>query len=178
VNFSGRTIQNDHIVSWVKTCLDASGIEPSDLLIEITESALISDLDTAVRRMNELKALDVRLAVDDFGTGYSSLNYVKRFPLDFLKIDKAFVDGVTEGPESSALARAILGLAQALGLETIAEGIEDGEQAVELSRLGARLGQGYLYSPPVAASSMEELIRSGFADESKLSLARACAAAG
>ncbi|HEX3327293.1 MAG TPA: EAL domain-containing protein [Actinomycetota bacterium] len=169
VNFSGRTIQDNHIVAWVKVCLNASGLEPRDVLIEITESALISNLDTAVRRMNELKRLGVRLAVDDFGTGYASLNYVKRFPLDFLKIDKAFVDGVTQGPEESALARAILGLAEALGLDTIAEGIEDAGQALELSRLGSRFGQGYLYSPPVSASSMVELVHAGFAHASGLS---------
>jgi diguanylate cyclase (GGDEF)-like protein len=162
VNFSGRTVQDSDIVPWVESCLQASGLEPSDLLIEITESVLVSDVDTAVRRMNELKGLGVRLAVDDFGTGYSSLNYVKLFPLDFLKVDKAFVDGVTQGPEESALARAILGLAEALGLETISEGIEDWAQASELSRLGSRFGQGYVYSPPVGASSMEHLIRSGF----------------
>jgi diguanylate cyclase (GGDEF)-like protein len=162
VNFSGRTVQDSDIVPWVESCLQASGLEPSDLLIEITESVLVSDVDTAVRRMNELKGLGVRLAVDDFGTGYSSLNYVKLFPLDFLKVDKAFVDGVTQGPEESALARAILGLAEALGLETISEGIEDWAQASELSRLGSRFGQGYVYSPPVGACSMEHLIRSGF----------------
>jgi EAL domain-containing protein (putative c-di-GMP-specific phosphodiesterase class I) len=115
------------------------------------------DVDVAVVRLQELKRLGVQLAIDDFGTGYSSLAYLRQMPIDAVKIDKSFVDGVTGGPEESAVARAILALAATLRLDTVAEGVEQAEQARELAGLGCRWAQGYHFSRPVAAADMARL---------------------
>ena len=141
--------------------LEASGLKPSSLVLEITESVLMNDMAGTITRLRELKGLGLRLAIDDFGTGYSSLGYLRRFPVDVLKIDRAFVDGVTEGTEQSAVARAIIGLSNALHLSTIAEGIETGGQLDALRALGCELGQGYYFARPMPASEFDPLVRSG-----------------
>jgi EAL domain-containing protein (putative c-di-GMP-specific phosphodiesterase class I) len=102
--------------------------------------------------------LGVRIAIDDFGTGYSSLNYLRRFPIDILKIDKSFVDGVARGPEDASFAAAIIGLAEQLHLDTVAEGVETKEQRVALVALGAHAAQGFLFSRPVSADQMLDLV--------------------
>jgi diguanylate cyclase (GGDEF)-like protein/PAS domain S-box-containing protein len=123
VNLSARQIARPEIVEEVREALSASGLDPSKLVLEITESVMIHDMDLAIGRLKELKTLGVQLAIDDFGTGYSSLNYVRRFPVDILKVDKSFIDGVTEGGESSALTAAVIELASILNLKPVAEGI-------------------------------------------------------
>jgi EAL domain-containing protein (putative c-di-GMP-specific phosphodiesterase class I) len=120
---------------------------------------LIKDTETAVRRLHELRNLGVRLAIDDFGTGYSSLNYLRRFPIDILKIDKTFVDGIAKGAEDAALGRAIMMMAETLELSAIAEGIEEHDQVGELVRIRADWGQGYFFSPPVAEAEMVSLAK-------------------
>jgi EAL domain-containing protein (putative c-di-GMP-specific phosphodiesterase class I) len=110
------------------------------------------------RRLRELKGLGVQLAIDDFGTGYSSLSYLRRFPIDMLKIDKAFVDGIGRGREGTALAHAIVKLGHTLQLHTVAEGVEGGEQATHLAALGCQDGQGYHFSRPLAVDDMTELL--------------------
>ncbi|MEV4516734.1 EAL domain-containing protein [Dactylosporangium sp. NPDC049525] len=151
VNLSPRQVQDPAVVLYVQQTLARSGLPPHLLTLEITESLLREDAEVAQHRLGELKALGVQLAVDDFGTGYSSLSRLHDFPIDILKIPKPFVDGVAEGAERSALARSILDLAAALGLEVVAEGIEHQEQADELCRLGCPVGQGFLFSRPVPA---------------------------
>jgi EAL domain-containing protein (putative c-di-GMP-specific phosphodiesterase class I) len=121
------------------------------VLLEITESVLMQRADTTLRTLHALKALGVRLAIDDFGTGYSSLAYLQRFPVDVLKIDKAFIDRVAQGGPDAALARGIVGLAATLGLSCVADGIEHAEQAAELRASGCDYGQGYLFARPLAA---------------------------
>ncbi len=155
VNLSPRQVQDPAVVLYVQQTLARSGLPPHLLTLEITESLLREDAEVARHRLGELKALGVQLAVDDFGTGYSSLSRLHEFPIDVLKIPKPFVDGVAQGAERSALARAILDLAAALGLEVVAEGIEHQEQADELHRLGCPVGQGFLFCRPVPARDFE-----------------------
>ncbi|WP_433077575.1 putative bifunctional diguanylate cyclase/phosphodiesterase [Dactylosporangium sp. CA-052675] len=161
VNLSPRQVQDPAVTLYVQQTLLHSGLEPEQLTLEITESLLSEDADVAASRLAELKALGVRLAVDDFGTGYSSLSRLHAFPIDILKIPKPFVDGVARGPEHSALARAILDLAQALDLQVVAEGIEDAAQARELARLGCPIGQGFHFSRPVPEREFGQLLARG-----------------
>jgi EAL domain-containing protein (putative c-di-GMP-specific phosphodiesterase class I) len=119
---------------------------------------LMQQTEAVLDRLQQLKALGVRLAIDDFGTGYSSLSYLQRFPIDILKIAKPFVEDVGQGAERSALARAIVGLGETLKLETIAEGIERGEQRAALIELGCILGQGHHFWPALAPTAIEELL--------------------
>jgi diguanylate cyclase (GGDEF)-like protein len=157
VNLSARHLQRDDLAETVAGALRDSGLGPDHLTLEITESVLMHDVDVAVVRLQELKGLGVHLAIDDFGTGYSSLSYLRRMPIDAVKIDKSFVDGVTGGPEESAVARAILALAATLRLDTVAEGVEEAGQARTLAELGCRWAQGYHFSRPVAAPEMARL---------------------
>ncbi|MFI5910800.1 putative bifunctional diguanylate cyclase/phosphodiesterase [Dactylosporangium sp. NPDC051541] len=161
VNLSPRQVQDPAVTLYVQQTLRHSGLDPDRLTLEITESLLSEDAEVAASRLAELKALGVRLAVDDFGTGYSSLSRLHAFPIDILKIPKPFVDGVARGPEHSALARAILDLAQALDLQVVAEGIEDAAQARELARLGCPVGQGFHFSRPVPEREFGELLARG-----------------
>ena len=156
VNLSAMHLQRDDLADTVASALRDSGLAPDHLTLEITESVL-AHVDVAVVRLQELKRLGVHLAIDDFGTGYSSLSYLQRMPIDAVKIDKTFVDGVTGGPEESAVARAILALAATLRLDTVAEGVEQAGQARELAALGCRWAQGYHFSRPVAAPDMARL---------------------
>src|SRR5262249_56065636 len=136
------------IVDEVREALDGSGLEPSRLILEITESVMIHDIDLAIARLTELKTLGVQLAIDDFGTGYSSLNYVRRFPVDILKVDKSFIDGVSDGGESSALTAAVIELAGILNLKPVAEGIERVDQLERLLELHCALRPGFSFANP------------------------------
>jgi len=142
----------------VSAALNESGLDPSCLVLEITESVLVHDAEQVIARMLQLKALGVAFAVDDFGTGYSSLSYLKRFPIDILKVDKSFVDDVGESDKAEALAKAILQLGESLNLDTVAEGIEMARQVDGLRVMGCRFGQGFFFARPVPAAEMEELL--------------------
>ncbi len=154
VNVAGHQLQRDDFASQVRTALADSGLDPKYLLLEMTESSLIQDTEGSERRINELRALGVRLAIDDFGTGYSSLSYLHRFSVDVLKIDKSFVDRVTEDGQGSALVDAIVNMASSLGLTVVAEGIEEVDQVVALAAMRCELGQGYHYSRPLPAADV------------------------
>jgi EAL domain-containing protein (putative c-di-GMP-specific phosphodiesterase class I) len=121
----------------------------------------MQDMAGTVGRLRELKQLGLRLAIDDFGTGYSSLGYLRHFPVDVLKIDRAFVDDIAERTEQSAVARAIIGLSDALHLTTVAEGIETPAQLRLLRALGCQLGQGYYFSRPLVPLAFEALLQRG-----------------
>ena len=149
VNLSVRQLQWPGLVDEVRSALAESRIPPSSLTLELTESVMMADADTAVLRLHELRGLGVRLAIDDFGTGYSSLNYIRQFPLDVLKVDRSFVQDVNEGGEISGLTAAIIDLAAILGLEAVAEGIEDDAQLDRLRELSCALGQGYHLHRPM-----------------------------
>jgi EAL domain-containing protein (putative c-di-GMP-specific phosphodiesterase class I) len=126
--------------------------------VGIAEGAMRRGTPAVLDRLRALKSIGVKLAVDDFGTGYSSLSYLRRFPLDILKIDRSFVEIVANGPEDSALARAIVRWSEVLHLTTIAEGIETTDQADIVREMGCDLGQGYLYAAPLDAVSVEQLL--------------------
>jgi len=165
VNLSARQLQDPGLPFSVANALDALEMDPAALTLEITESVLMHDRDISLARLLDLKFLGVGLAIDDFGTGYSSLAYLQRFPLDVLKVDKAFVDGVAHGAEESALAAAIIRLGHNLHLRTVAEGVECPEQVTHLRRLGCSDAQGYLFARPLPAEEIDACLEPGhFAD--------------
>ena len=158
VNVSARQFQQPDWRDEVAQTLLSSGFTPGELVLEITESVLMEDIDTASRRMGELRALGVRIAIDDFGTGYSSLGYLRQFPVDILKVDKSFIDGVAEGPHESALARAVIKLASTLKMDAVAEGVSTRRQMMTLRRLRCRFAQGYYFARPQPPEAIEALI--------------------
>jgi diguanylate cyclase (GGDEF)-like protein len=158
VNLSARQFQHPDLVAEIGTALNSSGLEPSRLILEITESVLMLTTTTTIGKLADLRRIGVRLAIDDFGTGYSSLGYLERFPVDMLKIDKTFIDGIGERGNRPVLARAIVQLGRALDLQVVAEGIERDAQAAVLRRLGCSRGQGYLYARPLPAEELEPLL--------------------
>jgi diguanylate cyclase (GGDEF)-like protein/PAS domain S-box-containing protein len=158
VNLSVRQLQRPEIVDEVAHVLMDTGLDPSTLALEITESVMMQDMELSIQRLTELKALGVKLAVDDFGTGYSSLNYIRRFPVDILKVDKSFVDTVNEGGEQSALTAAIIELAGILKLLPVAEGIERADQLEKLLDLKCDLGQGFYFAKPLPMEGIDELL--------------------
>ncbi|MCY1139943.1 EAL domain-containing protein [Actinoplanes sp. Pm04-4] len=158
VNLSARQFQYAGLVDDVAGALDDAGLDPASLTLEITESMLMEDIDTAKRTLHALRELGVRLAIDDFGTGYSSLSYLKQLPVDVIKIDKTFVDDVDTDADDVALVDAVAGLGQALKMQTVAEGIETDAQWVTLRRLGIDHGQGYLFGRPADARQIRALL--------------------
>jgi len=161
VNISVAHLRDPSLVDDVRAALDASGLPADRLVVEITESVLAERVEDTLARLSALKALGVRLALDDFGTGFSSLAYLQRFPFDVLKIDKAFVEGVAGTGQGAALARTIVGLANALSLRTVAEGVERADQRETLAALGCDAAQGYLFARPLPAPAFAELLRRG-----------------
>ena len=159
VNLSPRQFRDPRLIDDVAAVLVSSGLAAKALTLEITESVLLDDREAAVACLYRLKALGVRVALDDFGTGYSSLGRLRELPIDVLKIDKAFIDGVATDVESSGLVEAILRMAETLALDTIAEGVERSDQAAQLAHLGSELVQGYLYSRPLPAAQIPEFLR-------------------
>jgi EAL domain-containing protein (putative c-di-GMP-specific phosphodiesterase class I) len=160
VNVSARQLRDGkRLVDDVRRTLAASGLEPGQLQLEITETLIMTDAEATLQTLTALNDLGVLLAIDDFGTGYSSLSYLERFPVDVLKIDKAFVDRLaTVGPDSP-LPSAIVRLGKTLGLRVVAEGIENAAQAARLVDLGCEYGQGYLFAAPLSPSDAIALAR-------------------
>jgi EAL domain-containing protein (putative c-di-GMP-specific phosphodiesterase class I) len=158
VNLSARQLQRPEIVDEVHAILEETGLEPSSLILEITESVMMSNMELSIERLGELKALGVLLAVDDFGTGYSSLNYIQQFPVDILKVDKSFVDVVNSDARKSALTATILKLAQDLDLKPVAEGIERADQLERLLELHCDLGQGFFFAKPLDREALQGLL--------------------
>jgi diguanylate cyclase (GGDEF)-like protein/PAS domain S-box-containing protein len=155
VNVSPRQLQQADFVGQVRCALDDHGLRPESLVVEITESAIMEAGAATILR--SLKDLGVCLAMDDFGTGYSSLSHLRRFPLDVIKVDRSFVAGLSDG-QGSSIAGAIVSLAQALGLRTVAEGIEDDDQYRAVRALGCDLGQGFLFARPMPADDLSQLL--------------------
>jgi diguanylate cyclase (GGDEF)-like protein len=153
VNLSAIQVARDDIAGMVASALKASGIAGERLTLELTESSIVQDPARATRVFDALKALDATVAMDDFGTGYSSLAYLQRLPIDVLKIDRSFIRGMMVDPDSVAIVRAVLSLADALGMSTTAEGIETAELAETLAALGCSSGQGFFYARPLEADA-------------------------
>jgi EAL domain-containing protein (putative c-di-GMP-specific phosphodiesterase class I) len=160
VNLSVRQLQSDSIVADVRAALEKTGLSATSLVLEITESVMMADTEFAVRRLDDLKALGVRLAMDDFGTGYSSLSYLSRFPVDILKMDRSFVGA----GENVALQSAIIALGASLSLDVIAEGIELPEQEQSLQDLGCEIGQGFLFAKPMGVDALVGFLASQLED--------------
>jgi diguanylate cyclase (GGDEF)-like protein/PAS domain S-box-containing protein len=157
VNVSPRQLLTGDLVGEVERVLSDTGLSAADLTLEMTENVLIDNGDATLATLNGLKALGVRLAIDDFGTGYSSLSYLHRFPVDVLKIDRSFVERLSNG-DDSGLVGAILRLGQTMRLETVAEGIERPQEMLFLRRQGCTTGQGFHFSPPVSGQEMGEML--------------------
>jgi len=158
VNVSARQLDDPGLVDAVRSALDASGLDPAFLILEITETALMQDADATVERLAALKRLGVRIAIDDFGTGYSSLAYLQRFSVDSLKIDRSFVAGMAKSPEAKALIRTFVQLAKTLHLVTVAEGIETHDQLQQLRAERCECGQGFLLARPLEVQRMEAFL--------------------
>src|SRR5688500_11038050 len=158
VNFSARQFQQPSFMSTVAEILKETNLDPRWLELELTESSIMKEPEQAIEKLHELKLMGIKVAIDDFGTGYSSLNYLKRFPIDTLKIDKSFVADVCKDPHDTAIVRAIITLGHALDLTVIAEGVETQEQLQYLTSLGCDVVQGFLFSKSLTASAFEELL--------------------
>ena len=160
VNISARQLGDPALVDLVADRLRRHGVDPSQLGLEITESALLEDAEGAVAALSSLREIGVRLAIDDFGTGYSSLSYLKRLPVDAVKIDRSFIDGLAVDGDDSAIVAAVTGMARALRLSVIAEGVENLDQLRALRRLGCDLAQGYFFTTPQPPAHITRLLES------------------
>jgi diguanylate cyclase (GGDEF)-like protein/PAS domain S-box-containing protein len=153
VNLSARQFQHPHLLEDVQNTLARTGLEPRSLTLEVTESVAMQDPESTATTLRALKSLGLRIAIDDFGTGYSSLSYLQRFPLDTLKIDRSFVDGLGQDTQDDAIVSSVIALAKSLNLSVTGEGIETQEQLTRLRALGCDEGQGYYFSKPLLADA-------------------------
>jgi EAL domain-containing protein (putative c-di-GMP-specific phosphodiesterase class I) len=160
VNLSARQLRGA-VVAEVEAALADAGLAPERLCLELTETAVMDDVAESARILGEFRELGVRVAIDDFGTGFSSLAYLKRLPVDTLKIDRAFVAGVGEDPDDTAIVESVIGLAHTLGLDVVAEGIENRTQCDELVRMGCARGQGFHLGRPEPAAAITRRLRTG-----------------
>jgi len=158
VNLSAKQFQNPKLVEEITDALTMSGLDPACLKLEITESVVMQDVPATLAKLHELKDLGIRLAIDDFGTGYSSLGYLKRFPVDTLKIDRSFVKGLSHEGGDSAIVRAVVTVAKSLNMDVTAEGIETEQQRLELKALGCEFGQGFLFGRPLTPEHLKPLL--------------------
>lgn len=161
VNLSAKQFSPLNLVQVIRSVLDETGIAPSLLKLEITETGLMQDMARATDALLELAGMGVELAIDDFGTGYSSLAYLKALPMHTVKIDRSFVSGVATDADDAAIVTATIGLARHLGLRVIAEGLESEDQLAFVTRHGCDMGQGYYFSPPLPPDDMEDMLRTG-----------------
>jgi EAL domain-containing protein (putative c-di-GMP-specific phosphodiesterase class I)/ActR/RegA family two-component response regulator len=164
VNASARQFRAG-LVDVVRGAVEGSGIDPAGVCLEVTESTVMDDVDAAVSILGELKDLGLTLSIDDFGTGYSSLAYLRRLPLDEVKIDRSFVDGLATDPEDTAIVAAVISLAHALDRDVVAEGVETEEQLQKLRSLGCELAQGFLLARPMPARGVTSLLAADLAGE-------------
>jgi diguanylate cyclase (GGDEF)-like protein len=158
VNISPRQFQTNTLTEDVKSALEDWGLDPANLVLEITESLLVQDTDAVIAQMLELKLLGLSFAIDDFGTGFSSLGYLRRFPIDVLKIDKSFVEDIGRSAQGGVLADAVVGLSKSLGLTTVAEGVETVEQLEGLRAMGCDFAQGFYFARPMTAQEIEQTL--------------------
>lgn len=158
VNLSVRQLRYPGLVAEVAEVLQRTGLDPTTLVLEITESVAMEDAVSMLDVMRELKSLGLKLAIDDFGTGYTSLSYLKRFPVDFLKADRSFTQDLEEGAQGRVTLMAITHIAHAMGLNVVAEGVEDVMQLARLRELGCDLAQGYYFSRPLEAEAASRLL--------------------
>jgi diguanylate cyclase (GGDEF)-like protein len=158
VNLSGKHFAHPDLVTQIKTILKETKLDPTCLKLEITESAVMENAETAIAMLKQIRELGVQLSIDDFGTGYSSLSYLHRFPINTLKVDRSFVSAMEDGTENGEIVRTVIALAKTLNLDVVAEGIETIHQLHQLRILGCEYGQGYLFSRPLPASEIESML--------------------
>jgi diguanylate cyclase (GGDEF)-like protein/PAS domain S-box-containing protein len=163
VNLSGKQFNQPNLIEMVRSTLAKTRLEPRSLKLEITESVVMENIETATEMLRELREIGVQLAIDDFGTGYSSLSYLHRFPIDTLKIDRSFVTRMVDNSENIEIVRTIVMLAQNLGMDVVAEGVETKDQLALLRKLGCENGQGYYFSRPSTAVDAEKILGDTFA---------------
>jgi diguanylate cyclase (GGDEF)-like protein len=161
VNLSGKHFGHPALVEQITTVINETGISPSSLKLELTESAVMDNAEAAILMLKQIKETGVQVSIDDFGTGYSSLSYLHRFPIDLLKVDRSFVSAMEENSENGEIVRTVIALAKALGLKVVAEGIESIHQFHQLRVLGCEYGQGYLFSKPLPVAEIERLLHDG-----------------
>jgi EAL domain-containing protein (putative c-di-GMP-specific phosphodiesterase class I) len=161
VNLSSKQFLQLDLAAAIKRLLSDVGLAPRTLKLEITESAIMDDPDSASTMLAELRALGVQVCIDDFGTGYSSLNYLHRFAVDTLKIDRSFVQQMDDAEENMQIVQSIVGLAHNLSIDVIAEGVETEAQRSRLAALSCEYGQGYYFSRPVDSAAARELLAAG-----------------
>jgi EAL domain-containing protein (putative c-di-GMP-specific phosphodiesterase class I) len=161
VNLSARQFSQQDLVAVVEEALRLSGLPASHLELEITESTAMGNVGVASETLKRLQAMGVRVSLDDFGTGYSSLYYLKQFPINALKIDKFFVQHAPEDPDDAAIVQAIVSMAHSLGLKIVAEGVETAEQLAFLRGLGCEMIQGFIFSRPLPAQALGEILAQG-----------------
>jgi diguanylate cyclase (GGDEF)-like protein/PAS domain S-box-containing protein len=171
VNLSAQQLQSPTIVADVREALAESGLDPTTLTLEVTESAMMKNVELSVLRLQELRDLRVKIAIDDFGAGYSSLGYIRRFPVDILKVDKSFIDRIDEGEEELALAGAIIEMAKVLNLSPVAEGVERVEQFERLVELGCDLAQGFYFARPATEDVVDSQLSNERASNLELAVA-------
>ena len=159
VNLSARSLQDTQAADQVQALLERSGLSPEQLVLEITESMIMADPVHALKQLTRLNRMGIKLAIDDFGTGHSSLAYLKRLPVQELKIDKAFVQGLMQDRNDAAIVRAAIDIARDLGLKVVAEGIEDKQTWHGLVAMGCDEGQGYFISKPLPADEFTRWLR-------------------
>jgi EAL domain-containing protein (putative c-di-GMP-specific phosphodiesterase class I) len=158
VNVSALQLRRKSFVGDVRSALGEAGADGGGVDLELTESLLMSDVEESIRKLRQLREMGLRMGLDDFGTGYSSLAYLSKLPLDTLKIDRSFVQGMTDNPDHTSIVSAIISLAQALRLKVVAEGVETEQQAQLLKLLRCDQVQGFLFSRPVPAEEIESLL--------------------
>nr|MDQ3324105.1 bifunctional diguanylate cyclase/phosphodiesterase [Acidobacteriota bacterium] len=168
VNLSCKQFLQFDLAEQVAAALRATGLNPSCLKLEITESHIMENTEMAIAMLNHLRALGVEISLDDFGTGYSSLSYLHRFPVDYLKIDRSFVNRMMESKENGEIVHTIIRLAQNLKMKVIAEGVETAEQLARLNQLNCEYGQGYLFSKPLEPGGTETFINENLENSSFL----------
>jgi EAL domain-containing protein (putative c-di-GMP-specific phosphodiesterase class I) len=159
VNISGLHFKDHNFLVELDEILRISKLDPKYLELELTESVLMDDVEETIEKLQKIREKGISISIDDFGTGYSSLNYIRRFPLDILKIDRSFINDIGAGHEGISIVRAIVSLARNLGLDVIAEGVETDEQLTFLNSLNCRKIQGYFYHRPIVSESFLDLLR-------------------
>lgn len=157
VNVSVAQLERDRFIDDVNSALKASGFDPSLLCLELTETALMNDVQATLARLQLLRAMGVSIAIDDFGTGYSSLAYLRQFPINILKIDQSFVAGIADSSEAAAIVHTLVQLGKVLELKIVAEGIENDDQLLRLRAEGVDIGQGFLFARPLEVGAIEQL---------------------
>jgi EAL domain-containing protein (putative c-di-GMP-specific phosphodiesterase class I) len=158
VNLSSKQLREPRLIEQIDRVLSETGLEGRFLKLELTESMLVDEVEMVIQTLNNIRAREIQLSIDDFGTGYSSLSYLPRFPINTLKIDRSFVSRMTSDAESLEIVRAIPMLAQSIGIEVIAEGVETMPQLLQLQTIGCEFGQGYWFSRPVDSLAIQELL--------------------